>query len=241
MDSSYLWVALILSSAGFIHGFIGFGAMLLALPLLSLLLDIKTVIPLGALVGLLVAAIIYWQMRSQLEWSDLWPMFLAALPGIMVGGLLAKILSHQVLSWILGCALILYSSFRLLFASHHLVVRARGWPYFFGFLSGLLGGSLSAGGPPAVIYTSLKDWRGDRIKATLQAFFLVTDIVIMATHAVLGLTTTRVLSLFGVSLAFVFLGTCLGSLLYGKVSERFYRHLLLIVLVLMGMMMIYRA
>ncbi len=236
----YLLVGLILLLAGFTHGFSGFGAIILALPLLTLFLDIKVVIPLCALMGLMVTLFVFWQMYSQISWREIWPLILAAAPGTLVGVLLAKYLDQKALAWILGVSLVCYSLTRLCLRGDFLVLRAKVWTYVFGFLSGFLGGSLSASGPPVIVYTSLKAWSSDQIKATLQGFFLMLNLVIISLHAVVGLTTLRVLTIFAAAFLPLLAGVWLGSLLYGKIKERYYRQTLLILLGLMGLLIIWK-
>ena len=53
--------------AGFIQGLSGFGSVLLSLPLLILFLDVRTAIPLVALVALALTIQLLIQLRQHLE------------------------------------------------------------------------------------------------------------------------------------------------------------------------------
>lgn len=224
--------------AGFLQSFTGFGAVLLSLSLLALFMDIKIVIPLCGIIGLLVTVFVFWQMRASLRWQEVWPLVLAALPGILVGGFLAKYLDQGILAWLLGACLISFALFRLCFFRTDLFLRAPLWPYAFGLLAGFLGGSISASGPPVIVYTSLKEWSKDRMKATLQGFFLIANAGIVAIHASLGLTTGRVLLFTGAALPSMAAGVWLGSFFYGRMAEKYYRVAILTALGLMGVMII---
>jgi len=111
--------------------------------------------------------------------------------------------------------------------------------YFFGFLGGCLGGSLSASGPPVIVYTSSQSWGKDKIKSTLQGFFLFSGLVIAFFQIIIGLTTMTVLRFYAVALPTLILGTFVGSLLYGTIKDEDYRKVMLILLAFLGSFMIY--
>jgi uncharacterized protein len=236
----YVLISLIVFLAGFTQGFSGFGSILLALPLLAIFLDIKTVIPLVALIAFCITIILFIQLWEHLDWKKIYPLFFGALPGIPLGVFFLKKLDKDHIQWILGLILIAYSLYSLFsrFPDKHM---RKGWGYLFGFFSGCLGGALSAAGPPVIVYTSLQTWSKDTIKVTLQGFFLVSGAIVIFFQAMSGLTTILVLRYFFISLPLIVLGTYTGSFFYGKVREEHYKKVMLILLALLGGFMIYRA
>ncbi len=237
---SYVLICMIVFFAGFIQGLSGFGSILLSLPLLAIFLDIKTVIPLVALYGLSITIILLIQLWKYLDWQKIFPLFLGALPGIPIGVYFLKKLDKDMIQWILGIMLISYSLYSLFFRSSNKEIK-EGWAYLFGFFSGCLGGALSASGPAVIVYTSLQAWSKDKIKVTLQGFFMVSGVAVIFFHALSGLTTITVLRFFLVSLPLLFLGTYTGSFFYGKIKEKDYKRVMLILLAFLGGFMIYRA
>ena len=237
---TYVLICLIVFLAGFTQGLSGFGSILLSLPLLAIFLDIKTVIPLVALIAFCITIILFIQLREHLDWKKIYPLFLGALPGIPLGVFFLKKLDRDLIQWILGIILISYSLYSLFFRSNTKQMRG-GWGYLFGFFSGCLGGALSAAGPPVIVYMSLQTWGKDSIKVTLQGFFLASGAIVVFFQALSGLTTTVVLRYFLVSLPMMFLGTYTGSIFYGKIREEHYKKVMLILLACLGGFMIYRA
>jgi uncharacterized membrane protein YfcA len=237
---TYILVILTLFVAGILHGFSGFGSVLLSLPILSIFLGIKTVVPVVALAALSMTVILLIQLRPHISWPRIYPLILGAIPGILVGAFLLKRLDQHLLRLLLGTVLVGYAIYGLASAPHKKNIPDR-WAYVFGFISGCLGGALSAVGPPIVAYVSLKDWNKDEIKATMQGFFLTSGILVVVVFALNRLITPTVLHLFGVSLPFVVLGTVLGSLYYSTVRDESYRKTLLVFLALLGVFTIYRA
>lgn len=223
--------------AGFIQGYTGFGAALVAIPLLSFYLDVKIAVPLCVLAGLVITLTMALNLRHKLDPSKLGPLFLGALPGIALGAYLLQDLPSQVLRLALGVLLVTYAAFGLL-------TRIRGrrlhvfWALLAGFASGILATTLSAIGPPTIVYASLTRWTRDEIKATLSGFFLAGTAVTAVAHLATGLTTAPVLWHFVAALPGVVVGVSLGIMLSRRASERDYRKLVLGLLGVMGVMML---
>jgi len=116
-----------------------------------------------------------------------------------------------------------------------------GWAWIAGFLSGVLGGSVGAGGPPVIIYTALQPWGKFPIKSTLVGFFLATSIAAGVVQAGLGLMTGEVLVLFASGLPALVTGVMTGSYLFGRINSDGYRKVLNILLMLLGVVMVIKS
>lgn len=232
-----LLIGIIFLLAGFIQGMTGFGSALVAIPLLSLFLDIKSAVPLCMLNSLVITTFLSLKMRKHLDRNKLIPLCLAAVPGIIIGSTLLKLVSSTVIRISMGILIIVYSLYSL-FSTPRPRKLHKAWSYVAGFSSGAIGAAFSAGGPPTIIYTTLNGWSKDEIKATLSGFFLFNSYLTASVHAVSGLTTLEVFSFFLVSAPFVLLGTVLGSICYGRIPHNLYLQLIFTFLVLMGIMMI---
>ena len=236
---TYLWVCLIFFLAGFTQGVSGFGAVLVSLPLLSLILDIKVVIPLVALAAQAITLIILIQLRHHLEWKKIYPLIISSIPGVVLGVYFLRKVDQSIIHIILGTILITYSLYSL-FGKTSLKSIREEWAYFFGFLGGCMGGAFSASGPPVIVYTSLSSWSKDQIKVTLQGYFILSGFFVIAGQAAGGLTTIAVLRLFGASIPMLALGTYVGSIFYGMIPEKGYRRIILILLAVLGVFMVFR-
>ena len=237
---SYVLICVIVFFSGFIQGLSGFGSIMLSLPLLALFIDVKVVIPLVGIFGLVIPTLLLIKLWKHLDWKKIYPLFLGALPGIPVGVFFLKKFDVSTIHWILGIILITFSIYSLFLKSSNIGLRD-GWAYVFGFFGGCIGGALSAAGLAAIVYTSLQTWGKDKIKATLQGFLLASHLVIVILQAVNGLITTIVLWYLLVSLPTLILGTYAGSLFYGRINEDFYKKTMLILLAILGALMIYRS
>lgn len=234
------YTPLIFLLAGFTQGVSGFGAGLVAMPLLTILLGIKAAVPLSMLNGLLITGFLSLQLKLHIDWQKIMPLFVGCLPGILVGALALQRLDADLLQLGLGAFIIAYASYSL-WARPRPRRIARGWGYTAGFLTGAISSLFSAGGPPAIIYVSLTDWSKDEIKATLSVFFFTSGIVTALGHAASGLTTSATLQQMLITGPMTLLGVVSGSLLYQRIRQRTYIAIMLWLLILMGLMMIVAA
>ena len=228
---------LIFLLAGFVQGLTGFGSALVAIPLLSLILDIKTAVPLCMLNGLIITSYLAFALRRHLDSNKIFPLLIGALPGIVVGVYLLKEVDSSYIRYGIGGLLIGYSLYNLIVSPRPLN-PGRTWGYLAGFLTGTIGAAFSAGGPPAIIYTTLTSWKKDEIKATLTGFFVVNGYITALVHAVSGITTLTTLKIFAFTAPFVLIGTTIGSRVSGRVNRRTYLKLIYFFLIVMGIMMI---
>ena len=238
---TYLLICAIIFFAGFTQGLSGFGSILLAIPLLAMFLDIKTVIPLTAVMGLTMTTVLLIQLWKHLAWRKILPFLIGTLPGIPLGVFFLKKMDKGMVQLILGTLLIAYSIYSLLSRRLPKGGSRKGWGYLFGFLGGCLGGAFSASGPAVIVYASLQDWPKDRIKASLQGMFFVSGSMVVLFYALSGLITPTVLKYFGISLPALFIGIYVGALCYGKINDVQYKKVMFILLGLLGAFLIYRS
>lgn len=237
---TYLLISGIFFLAGFAQGLTGFGSSLVAMPLLLLLVEVKTAVPLSILNGVAITAILSCQLRQHLDWRKIGPLLVGSLPGIWLGVVLLRESNGRIMQAALGLFQILYALYAL---NYHPRPRrlAAAWSYLAGFATGAIGSAFSAGGPPTVIYTTLTGWSKEEIKATMSAFFLLNGILIAGAHAASGLTSPQVLRYFAVSVAAVVAGVFAGGHCFQRLEKGNYLRILLLLLLAMGVTMLASA
>lgn len=235
-----LLIGLIFLAAGFTQGLTGFGSALVALPLLSLLIDIKAAVPLCMLVGLIITGYLSWQLRASLSRRKIMPLFVACLPGIYVGVTFLKRADTDLIKTLLGLLIIGFTLYKLLARPKPRRI-GQGWALLAGFLTGAIGAAFSAGGPPTIIYTALTDWDKDEIKATMSGFFFASGLLTALVHGAGGITTVEVLHYSVVAAPFVAVGVFAGSRFYDRVDRQRYLTIVLGVLLAMGLMLVASA
>ena len=109
----------------------------------------------------------------------------------------------------------------------------------FGFLAGILGGAYNANGPPIVIYGVMRGWKKEAFRASLQGFFFISSLMIVAGHGISGFWNRELLYAFVISLPAVILAVLLGESLAKKITQENFNRVIYYFLILMGVIMFF--
>lgn len=234
-----------------VRGAAGFGANLVLAPLLAFALDVRQVVVVSTLLTLIIGAyLVAGRLRENHS---------AALRAVVGPAGLACVAGAFLLSYVRGEALLLalgavsavYAVYtfvtphgaRFRFVAERPVLRLA-----LSTLSGLLHGLYGTGGPPVVILYSQWIDSKEALRATLNTYFLVLDVIRAAAYVVFasGGSMARYLNqesaLLGLLLlAPAGLGALAGVRLQGRFSEAAFRRLVAVVLFLTGLSLIARA
>ncbi len=235
-----LYLAAVAFLAGFTQGLSGFGSVLVSLPLVVLFWDIRTAVPLVSLLALCITTTLTVQLRAHVRWGRILPLLIAALPGMAVGTLLLKRVRATYLEFLIGVILTSFAVY-LFSARPRQRELAAAWKWVAGFVSGILGGSIGANGPPVIIYTSMQPWDKNPAKSILVGYFMVAGVGISSIHASFGLITPEVLDLFTVGFLPVMAGVLTGSHLFGRMNTAAYRKVVTVLLLILGLSMLVKA
>ena len=233
--TTVLLCSLIFLLSGLIQGLTGFGGGLVAIPLLCLIMDVRMAVPLCIVSGLVITTVMAYELRRLFEWRKI--LLVGSLPGVLAGTVLLKEMDPVLINRFLGFMLISISTFNLVFTPRPLNPSIP-WGYLAGFFSGGLNAMTGAGGPPAIIYTTLHDWKKDEIKATLTGFFALSGYLTAAVHAFSGVITWSTLTYFLLTLPAVLLGTFAGSRISGRINRRTYLRTVYLLLMGLGIVML---
>lgn len=235
--TTIILLCLIFFLASWVQGVTGFGSALVAIPLLSLIIDIKEAVPLCILASLIITTYMAIQLRRHFDKKKIIPLCIGSIPGIVIGSTLLKLVPSDIIKSLLGILLITYALYNIFFTIKQRSINYR-WGYLAGFLSGAIGAAFSAGGPPSIIYTTLSNWTKDDIKATLTGFFCFNSYLVAISHLFIGLTTKQVGSYFLFAAPLVLFGTAVGTYCYRFFPRDLYLRIVYIFLVIMGVLMI---
>jgi len=216
----------------------GFGNALIAMPLLVLLIGVNGATPLVALIGLAISLIMLIREWRELIWKDTLVLLISSLAGLPLGILLLSNFSENTVRMILGVILIGFGIYNLLEIQLPVLER----PVLavpFGFLAGILGGAYNANGPPIVIYGVLRGWKKEGFRASLQGFFFVSSLMIVAGHALSGLWSRQTLTTFFISLPAVFLAIFLGEKFAKIIPQENFNRVIHAFLILMGVLLLF--
>ncbi|CAG35782.1 sulfite exporter TauE/SafE family protein [Desulfotalea psychrophila] len=238
----YIFIAICWGLGGVITGFAGFGAALIAMPIIAMVVPMHIAVPCGTIVAFFMNIQMIRNYWRHIDWKRLLPMVCATPFGAFTGVSFARSVDGAYLQLGLGILLACFSIWALLFEERkerRPVHRA--WGVLAGFSSSAIGSSIGMGGPPTIVFTSLSGWSKDRIKAGISGYFLVAGAVMLSFQIWAGLQNTSALLAACVSIPTIYLGIRLGINLSKKVGERSYRKNLFRMLILFAVIILYKA
>src|SRR5688500_11785486 len=117
------WIAVAVFAAYVVRGMSGFGAGLVAAPLLALVLPVHVVVPMSGLLVFVLFIFLTMRDRAHVIWRELKLLAPPTVAGVVARLFLFRSLDNQLLLILLGAFLVLY-------ASYMLAVHAFGLPQF---------------------------------------------------------------------------------------------------------------
>jgi len=182
------WVVAIVGFAALVRSTFGFGDALIGMPLLALLLPLRSATPLMAFVGPTLAILLLIREWRHLEVRSALRLILATLAGIPLGLFFLKRVDERAVNMALAVVIILFALYNL-FRPGLLRLRTERSSWAFGFAAGVLGAAYNTNGPPVILYGVLRGWRPETFRATLQGYFLPTGTAILIGQGIAGLWT----------------------------------------------------
>jgi len=234
--SRILPVLVILFLSTFTRSALGFGDALIAMPLLAMVVGMRTATPLVAFAASTIAITIMLGGWRRVDFGTAWRLIVSSLVGIPIGLFFLKAAPEVIVQAILGLVLIVFGSYSLL-KPNLLALRGERLSYLFGLAAGILGGAYNANGPPVVIYGALRRWPPERFRATLQCYFVPTGLTILISHGLAGLWNPTVLRLYAYALPVIMLAIFLGGRLNKAMAGGRFNRVVYVSLVAMGVLL----
>jgi uncharacterized membrane protein YfcA len=225
---------LVLFLASIARSTFGFGDALLAMPPLTMLLGARAAVPLVAVAIVIPGIVIPWRDRQHVIWREAKALTLGSIPGLVLGVLVLRRADDTTVRWLVGCATITYALWALLLRRAEVRAGPR-WVWLFGFLSGLFGGAATTGGPPAVMYASLRGWPPAIARATLQAFYLFLCFAVVIGHVASGLWKEHPPILVLWAAPAIVLGVLIGERLHRRLDPARFWSALHVILLALGL------
>ncbi|MFO7966550.1 MAG: sulfite exporter TauE/SafE family protein [Archaeoglobaceae archaeon] len=221
--------------AGLTQGVTGFGFALVSAPIMVIFFSPKVVVPIVVTYGVLISLVIVVECRRWLDLRRILPLMISGLAGIPVGVYLLAVLEGGTLKVLIGAVITLFA-LAILTGFQKPVENEKLAFGPVGFLSGVLGGSTSMGGPPAVLFFANQGVEKQTFRANLVAYFLVLSIGAVAAFILNGLVTEEVTYYTATFLPAMALGAFTGIKLANKVEEEFFQRTVLFVVIIAGIL-----
>ncbi|HYC46712.1 MAG TPA: sulfite exporter TauE/SafE family protein [Burkholderiales bacterium] len=238
-----LWIGTAVLAAYIVRGMSGFGAGLVAAPLLAFVLPVHVVIPTAGLLVFILFIFLTIRDRRSVNWRELKLLAPPTIAGVIAGLVLFTMLDNRLLLIMLGGFLVLY-------AVYMLAVHAFGLPQFKcserwaiplgfagSFFDTLFGGG---GGTLVVIYVHARGLGRMEFRATLAMLWFLEMIARISGYAISGFYTREVLMLVAALLPITWAGTWIGERLGNRVSQVAFSRILAAVLLLSGVSLMFK-
>jgi uncharacterized membrane protein YfcA len=234
-------VAGIIFVAAFVRSALGFGDAVIAMPLLAMVIGLKTATPLVAFMGPTISMIILARSWRGGDMKSVARLIVASLLGIPLGIYGLARLPEEPLKIALGILILLYGVFGLARPGARIRNEKAWLPWLVGWTAGVLGGATNTNGPPVVAYGMLRGWPPERFRATLQGYFLPTGLMILAGHGIAGMWTGEVFRFYLYSLPAIAIGVVLGGLVNRKLTHDLFAKFVYGFLAAMGVVLLVRT
>jgi uncharacterized membrane protein YfcA len=235
----FLMVCMILAIAEAVYVLLGFGAGLIAVGTMALLLpELKDAVVLLLLVNLPAEL---WVVRSswqRISWRGVLAIFVGVAIGTPLGTSMLRWGDARFLLIVLGVFLVGVGA-AFLFIKEK---RERQMPRWsagpVGMISGLLTGLFGTGGPPLILYYQLRGVDKAAFRGNLMAIFLLMTAVRVPSYVAFGLVTEpRMWSALTVMPA-VIAGAVIGNRIHLRIEEATFRRLVSAALLLIGLLLL---
>lgn len=231
------WIAASVFFAFVVRGMSGFGAGMIAVPLLAFVIPLQLAVPLCSLLVFVLFVILVIRDRREIVWEELRLLLPPTIAGALAGLWLFAVLDNRVLVLLLGVFLILYSAYMLAVSALGLpqLRCSQRWALPVGFSGAffdtLFGGG---GGTLVVIYINARGVGRAGFRATVAALWFAEMVARIGGYAWSGYYDRGTLLLFVLLLPLMWIATVVGERLGNRVSSDSFSRILALMLLASG-------
>ncbi|WP_430472958.1 sulfite exporter TauE/SafE family protein [Thalassospira lucentensis] len=226
--------------AAFVKGATGLGFSTSALPILALGLGLKEGMPLVIIPSLVSNSIIMVQAGHFRETVNrFWPMFVATIPGLLIGLAVLKMVDSLLAGAVLGLVLMNYGAITLFRHGKPISDKiARRIAPVSGFATGLINGITGSQVMPVLPFLLSMRLDPKRFIQAINISFSLSSIVMAFGLTRMGLMTWETVWISLAGLVPVYLGTKLGSNIRNRMDAETFRKVVLIMLIIFGVILV---
>ncbi|WP_386077989.1 sulfite exporter TauE/SafE family protein [Vreelandella sp. F11] len=226
--------------AAFVKGATGLGFSTSALPILALGLGLKSAMPLVIIPSLVSNAIVMMQAGHFGETvRRFWPMFLATIPGLLIGLAVLDLIDSLVAGAILGLVLIGYGAFTLFRPGQPMSESlGRKLAPVSGFLTGVVNGMTGSQVMPVLPFLLALQLDPKRFIQAINISFTLSSLVMAVGLAKLGLMTAETIWISLLGLIPVYVGTKVGGIVRQRMDADTFRKVVLLMLIAFGVVLV---
>jgi len=241
VDYIFILTAYVVASG--IKGLTGIGFSTSCLPIMALRLDLKIAIPLVIVPSIVSNLVVMMQAgRFREAVSRFWPLYLASMPGLIIGLTILVTIDADIAKAILGLVLISYALWALRNKNFSLPVE---WERLLkvptGFCTGFVNGLTGSQVMPVLPYLLSLSMNKNAFVQSINISFTLSSLVMLVGMNRLGhLSLNIFLTAIG-GLLPVLLTVYLAGRLQGRLTGAFHRTLVLTFLLVMGLILLVKT
>ena len=238
---TFVIFALIMLVTMTVSGIIGFAGSVIALPLLSQILDLTTVVAVLSLSGFIQATVQAVQNRKQIDWRTVLFIVLCSLISMPLGAFSLHYLPETLLKAILGVFIVWIALKQLwvLWKKAAQTATSTGkWDWLYLVGGGFFTGAFAAGGPLVVIYCSKHLLEKDIFRGTMFANGCFAMGFVVLEGLCSGQYTQSTLSLAGIALVIMVAAVWLSGQIARRIDTRKFSFFVNVALTFAGAMLL---
>jgi hypothetical protein len=238
---AYIAAAYLLGST--VKGVTGFGALLVAVPLMSLAMDPAVAVE---LTGGPVLVSNIWQVidSRHLTWAArrFWPLLVTLVPSAFIGSQFLALTDSRFTSAAIGIMVLLFCLTWVLPVKIEIPPdKERLGAPLAGAISGLVGGATILSGSVVIMYLVALKLTKDQFVGTIALIYLGTSIPIYLTLTWFGRIGTADMAVSAGLIVPAILGMVLGRMIRNRVSQKLFQNLVMVLLTAVGVLLVTRA
>lgn len=240
MDEQIIYGSLIFFVAFFIRSLTGFGAGLIAIPVLALMYPLKFVVPMQLLFEVGISLILLPKVWHDVDWKHVWNLLAGLFVGNMTGAFVLANIDNRILIAVLAGVVFLFAIYLWWVARNPVPWKINPrWGFLFGMGGGVFGGSLGMSGPLIVLYLSQQFDRKETLRASIIGLFLFASSWTVCAHWYNGLYTLESLKVAAMLVPAFLAGTMLGHWAHFRISEFVFRRIIAVILFASGALLVF--
>lgn len=235
---NYWLIAIIITIAYAGQAIFGFGAGLIAVPLVSVLIGVKETVIFLILFQFLNGLLILDSYKN-IPWKTIMPMSITMILGTIIGTFILAGSNNSALKIILALSILAFLGKSVFIKKPKFSNKNKNLVgMLLGFIGGLFEGILGIGGPPLTMYLLTAVSRKEQIRAGLISLFFISCLVrifLLNQEGLLDFNQIKSALLF---LPFFFVSIIIGHFLNSKFSEKYYRYAAYLILFISVIMLL---
>lgn len=238
--SAFLVVSIGVFAGAVVSGLVGFAFSAVAGVFLLHVLPPIEAVPLMMACSIVVQAISLVALRGTVQWRGSFVLTLAGALGILPALYLLHHIEAQTFRVGFGTFLAVYAGYMLLRPAMTYVRAAPGRMHdvVVGFGGGLVGGLTAMPGALPTMWCDLRGMSKDQQRGLVQPYITAMQLFALSLLMSRNGLSTKVLLDLTLSLPALIAGAALGVVIFGKVNNALFRHVVLAVLLIAGLVLV---